>query len=283
MAKKDDVKTPAAKAPDADDSNETERDEDEDGEEETDEEGAGSDEEDEDAEDEDADDEDEDEDDDYEDEDEDEEVDAANAASMRGVVAPAQLRGGPIPEPEDPTWWLPHAVLGAIVLIGVLGFFGVFTSILGPPLQKLGIISSASPAESAKPATSAPAKPLAPQTQPTGAQTAKPAEETYGAKHIIVMYKGSMRAPATVTRTKDEAKARAEEVLKKLKGGAKFDDLVGDYSDEPNAGARKGDLGRFHPNAMHPLFTEAVKKLKVGETSDIVETPFGFHVIVRTF
>ena len=32
---------------------------------------------------------------------------------------------------EDPYWWTPHAVMSSLVLIGVLGFFGVFNKILG--------------------------------------------------------------------------------------------------------------------------------------------------------
>ena len=35
-------------------------------------------------------------------------------------------------EGEDPTWWAPHAVMSALVLIGVLGFFGLFNKILAP-------------------------------------------------------------------------------------------------------------------------------------------------------
>ena len=104
----------------------------------------------------------------------------------------------------------------------------------------------------------------------------------FGAKHFLVMYKGSMRAPATITRTKDEAKARAEEGLKKIKDGKKFEDIVGEYSDEPGAGQRGGDLGTFPKGAMVPQFQEGLEKVKVGEVSGLVETPFGYHVILRT-
>jgi len=295
MAKKDDVKTPAAKSADVDASDETERDEDE-GEEEADDEGDEENEDDADDEDDDADDEDDDaddEDDDADDEDEDEDEDddehEAQATSLR-VVAPTQFQTPhPTLEPQDPTWWLPHVVLGALILIGVLGFFGVFTSILGPPLQRLGLLNTAAPeapksaAATSKPAAPPPVRPAPPTPQKPPANPNRPdAGETYGAKHILVMYKGSRMAPPNITRTKDEAKKRAEEVEKKLKSGTKFEDLVGDYSDEPAAKQSKGDLGKFKANAMVPAFSEAVKKLKVNEISDPVETEFGFHIIVRT-
>jgi parvulin-like peptidyl-prolyl isomerase len=57
---------------------------------------------------------------------------------------------------------------------------------------------------------------------------------------------------------------------------------VKDYSDEPGAGARGGDLGKFAKGSMVPEFQAGLEKIKVGEISDIVETPFGFHVILRT-
>jgi parvulin-like peptidyl-prolyl isomerase len=111
--------------------------------------------------------------------------------------------------------------------------------------------------------------------------SAKP--EVYGAKHLLVAYKGARRANPSVTRSKDEAKKRALEASKKAKQkGTKFETLVADYSDEPGAAKRGGDLGRFRKGAMVPQFQDAVEKIKVGQTSGVVETPFGFHVILRT-
>jgi parvulin-like peptidyl-prolyl isomerase len=86
-----------------------------------------------------------------------------------------------------------------------------------------------------------------------------------------------------VTRSKDEAKARAGEALKKAKDPKnKFEDVVKEYTDEPGGAQRGGDLGKFPKGSMVPEFQTALDKLKVNEISDIVETPFGFHVIQRT-
>ena len=105
---------------------------------------------------------------------------------------------------------------------------------------------------------------------------------TFGAKHIVVMYKGSVRAAESITRTKAEAKKRAQEFLRRVLKGEKFEDLAGAYSDEPGAGKRGGDLGTFPRGRMVPDFQTAVEATPVGHFSEVVETPFGFHVILRT-
>jgi hypothetical protein len=191
---------------------------------------------------------------------------------------PAEEEPPPVDEDEDPTWWAPHLVLSALVLIGLFGFFGAFNK----PLAFLAAKpkgGAETPAAAATPTGSSHVMP--PRPLPGTAPSAQ-AGETFGAKHLLVMYKGSRRAPESITRTKDEAKARAAEAQKKAKGGTKFEDLVKEYSDEPNAGARGGDLGKFPKGAMVPPFQAALEKLKVGELSDVVETDFGFHVILRT-
>lgn len=100
------------------------------------------------------------------------------------------------------------------------------------------------------------------------------------AAHILIMYKGSMRAPANITRSKEEAHKLAEDVLKKIKDGADFAEMARLYSDGPSKD-RGGDLRTFGRGAMVKPFEDAAFSLKKGEVSDIVETQFGFHIIKR--
>ena len=105
--------------------------------------------------------------------------------------------------------------------------------------------------------------------------------EEIAASHILISYQGAERSSAT--RTKEEAKKLAEEVLAKAKApGADFAALAREYSDEPGARERGGDLGAFKKGAMAKPFEEAAFQLKVGEISGVIETPSGFHIIKRT-
>ncbi len=109
----------------------------------------------------------------------------------------------------------------------------------------------------------------------------KRSKEKLSASHILLMHKESKRVPPTVTRTKDEAKKLADEIYKKLKGGADFAELAQEHSDCPSGERKGGNLGIFPANRMAPEFTEGVKGIAVGEITEPVETPFGYHIIKR--
>ena len=73
----------------------------------------------------------------------------------------------------------------------------------------------------------------------------------------------------------------AQAILKKLKGGARFDALAKEYSTCPSK-SKGGDLGWFGPGKMVKPFEEAVKKLGRGSVSGLVKTQFGYHIIKKT-
>lgn len=99
--------------------------------------------------------------------------------------------------------------------------------------------------------------------------------EQVQASHILLGTK-DMDAAA-----KAAAKTKAEEVLKLVKGGGDFAALAKEHSTCPSK-ERGGDLGYFGKEQMVPEFSNAAWAMKVGETSDIVESQFGFHIIKVT-
>ena len=101
--------------------------------------------------------------------------------------------------------------------------------------------------------------------------------------HILIAYKGAMRAAPTITRTKAAAKALAVKLTKQVKAKpASFAELAKKHSDGPSGKRAGGSLGNWPKGRMHPAFDAAVVKLKVGQiTAKPVETSFGFHIIRR--
>jgi cyclophilin family peptidyl-prolyl cis-trans isomerase len=98
-----------------------------------------------------------------------------------------------------------------------------------------------------------------------------------GARHILISFKGS-KVPK-MTRSKAEAKAMIDALLAKLnKKEIKWEEaLKGTETRAPG-----GDLGVFSRKQMVKPFADAAYNLKIGETSAVVESQFGFHIIQRT-
>ena len=78
-----------------------------------------------------------------------------------------------------------------------------------------------------------------------------------------------------------KSESEAKEVEKQLKGGAKFEELAKAHSID-GAAAKGGDLGWFGKGSMLPDFEKVAFGLKEGQTSGIVKTKFGYHIIKLT-
>lgn len=104
--------------------------------------------------------------------------------------------------------------------------------------------------------------------------------EQVGARHILIAFKGSPAAqPGKPELTEEQAKAKAEELRKKIVGGASFEELAKTESDDTGSGANGGTLGEFSRGQMVPEFDKAAFEAKVGEVTPVVRTQFGYHVI----
>ena len=85
--------------------------------------------------------------------------------------------------------------------------------------------------------------------------------------------------------TKDNAKKKVDEIYQKLKDGAKWEEMVAMYSDDPGTSKKGGELPMFGSGTtqrMVPEFEEAAFALKAdGEFSAPLKTNYGYHIIKR--
>jgi len=97
--------------------------------------------------------------------------------------------------------------------------------------------------------------------------------DEYNLSHILVQVPEQASAEELKLR-----RARAEEALKQIRAGADFRQVAASYSDAPDA-LKGGEMGWRQPGRLPSIFLQALNKMKVGEVSDILRSPAGFHIL----
>jgi peptidyl-prolyl cis-trans isomerase D len=97
--------------------------------------------------------------------------------------------------------------------------------------------------------------------------------ERVEARHILLM---TTDKPAPEV---EKLKAKAQDLLKKLKAGGDFAQLAKDNSQDPGSAIKGGDLGWLVRGQTVPEFERSAYSLQPGQISDVVTTQYGFHII----
>ncbi len=95
----------------------------------------------------------------------------------------------------------------------------------------------------------------------------------YHLSHILIAIPEGANAE-----TRDQARAEAEDLVKRIRDGEDFAELAIAHSDGQQA-LQGGDLGWRRAADLPQLFAEAAAKLAPGQTSDVIETSGGFHIV----
>jgi len=100
--------------------------------------------------------------------------------------------------------------------------------------------------------------------------------EEFRASHILMKVD-----PASSSEQRQALRLKAEALVKRLNNGEKFEDLALNESDDLSK-IKGGDLGYFHLGQAVAEFEQALLTMKPGETSNVVETLYGYHIIRLT-
>jgi PPIC-type PPIASE domain len=128
--------------------------------------------------------------------------------------------------------------------------------------------------------------PEPPPPAPVGPVLEAPADPNEACAQIVaVSYKGAEHAPATVTRDKAAAQARADELLKDARAKLDFTSLAKSDSDAPSSAPRGGVIGTYTKDTwpeLHGALKEPLFALQVNETAaQVIDAPYGFVLLHR--
>jgi protein-export membrane protein SecD len=106
-----------------------------------------------------------------------------------------------------------------------------------------------------------------------------PGREEADVSHILVSYQGASQAEPTVTRTKEQALQRAQDLKNRLNGGANFVDLARAESDGPSKqnGGKIGVVGRGE--GLVDAYEDYAFTAQAGSVSDPIDSPFGYFLV----
>lgn len=104
----------------------------------------------------------------------------------------------------------------------------------------------------------------------------KPKTSYVRAKHILIKF--SPNDPAD----RQRALEFITELKQRIAKGESFEKLAKDYSNDPASARRGGDLGYYGRGSFEPAFENYVWSAPIGQLSDIIETKYGFHLIIVT-
>jgi peptidyl-prolyl cis-trans isomerase D len=99
-------------------------------------------------------------------------------------------------------------------------------------------------------------------------------EEQVKTRHILIAAKAGADAA-----TDAAAKAKAQDVLKQLQAGGKFAELAKKYSEDPGSKDNGGELVLMPTASLDPAYAKAAMALNPGQTSGLVRSAFGYHII----
>ena len=103
--------------------------------------------------------------------------------------------------------------------------------------------------------------------------------ETVTVRHILIKTPTADANGKVDQKAVDAAKAKAEDVDKQLKAGTSFADLAKKYSDDPGSAKDGGLLPPLTRGRTVPEFEQAAFNTPVGQTTGIIRTSYGFHII----
>lgn len=137
------------------------------------------------------------------------------------------------------------------------------------------------PPPSPEPSAGSSAEPTAaPEPLPEPEPAPQPSDPNEAcARVVVVAWQGATAAPEAITRSKDEARTRAEALLARVNAGESLSTVAGAESDAPSSRARGGAIGTFVRDEWPELFAplkEPIFAAAVGARTPVVEAPFGW-------